>query len=83
VPLDIYGTLVPHLASGTMAVSFETRCRWGRETPGFMGPQRSVKSEVQVKPSEVVEVRLPKLGKEAEAFANRDFSIRIRTRQLR
>jgi hypothetical protein len=81
VPLDIYGTLVPHLASGAMAVSFDTRCRWGRETPGFMGPQRSVTSEVQVKPSEVVEVRLPKLGD--GPFASRDFSIRIRTRQLR
>jgi hypothetical protein len=83
VPLDIYGTFVPHLTSGAMAVSFDTRCRWGRDTPGFAGPQRSVESEVEVKPSDVVEVRLPKLGKDAGAFANRDFSIRIRARQLR
>jgi len=78
VSLDIYGVLNARLESGAMAVSVETRSRWGDR-----GPQRSVQSEIQVKPGEIVEIRLPKLGEIAGPFANREFSIRIRARQLR
>jgi hypothetical protein len=83
VPLDIYGTLVPHLANGAITASFDTRCRWELDTPGFMGPQRAVKSTVEIKPGEVVEMKLPLLGDQAGPFAKRQFSIRIRARQLR
>ena len=85
VSLDIYGILVARLASGAIAVSVETRCRWedASNSRQFLGPQRSVKSEVDVKPGEIVEVRLPLLGDKAGPFAKREFSIRIRARQLR
>jgi hypothetical protein len=84
VPLDIYGTLSPRLEGGTMTVAVETRCRWGRSPdPGFRGPQQFVDSEVQVNSAEIVELRLPVLGKDAGPFAKREFSIRIRARQLR
>jgi hypothetical protein len=36
-----------------------------------------------VKPEEIVEVRLPKLDAGAGPFSGREFSIRIRARQLR
>jgi hypothetical protein len=42
-----------------------------------------VESVTQVKPSETVEIRLPKLADSTGPFANREFSIRIRARQLR
>jgi hypothetical protein len=85
VPLDIFGTVIERLESGAMAVALETRCRWGRpsDRPGHLGPQRSVKSEVQLKPGETVEIRLPTLGADFGPFAKRELSIRIRTRQLR
>jgi hypothetical protein len=84
VPLDIFGTLVTRLESGAMAVSIETRCRWPRAPDSNVtGPQRSVKSEIQVKPAEIVEIRLPRLDDDAGPFAKREFSIRIRMRQLR
>jgi hypothetical protein len=78
VSLDIYGLLIARLESGAMAVSLETRSRWGNN-----GPARSVESVIQVGPEEIVEIRLPKLGDDAGPFANREFSIRIRARQLR
>lgn len=83
--LDIYGILVAQPQSGAMAVTVETRCRWegashARETHG---PQRSVTSDIQVKPAETVEIRLPMLGDAAGPFAKRALSIRIRARQLR
>jgi hypothetical protein len=83
VTLDIYGILISRLESGNIAIAVETRSRW---TPGLnnvSGPQRSVKSDIQVKPAETVEIRLPMLGDEAGPFAKRAFSIRIRARQLR
>jgi len=83
-PLDMYGTLIARLESGVMAVSVETECRWGRPSDSpFIGPQRSVKSEIQIKPEEIVEIRLPPLDHDASPFAKRQFSIRIRARQLR
>jgi hypothetical protein len=78
VSLDIYGKLRTQLDSGAIAVSVETRRRWNDR-----GSWRSVESVIQVKPEEIVEIRLPKLDDSAGPFANRDFSIRIRARQLR
>jgi hypothetical protein len=83
--LDISGRLIAHLDSGDLAVSVETRCRWGEAPPSHRvgGPERTVKSEIRVKPGEVVDVRLPPFGNEAGPFATRELSIRIRARQLR
>jgi hypothetical protein len=92
VSLDIYGILVARIEGDGMAVSVETRCRWedsshSRNTSDHLsgrgGPQRSVESVVQMKSAETVEIRLPKLGDSTGPFANREFSIRIRARQLR
>ncbi len=81
--LDLYGTLVSRLENGVIAVSVETRSRWTPGARNFSGPQRSVKSNIQVKPAETVEIRLPLLGNEAGPFAKRAYSIRLRARQLR
>jgi len=83
VTLDIYGTLISRLESGVIAISIETRSRWAPGSPNISGPQRSVKSDIQVKPAETVEIRLPILGDEAGPFAKRAYSLRIRARQLR
>ena len=83
VTLDIYGTLISRLESGVIAVSVETRSRWAPGSRNVSGPQRSVKSDIRVKPAETVEIRLPMLGDEAGPFAKRAYSIRIRARQLR
>lgn len=83
VTLDIYGILVSRLETGSLAISVETRSRWAPGSPNFSGPQRSVKSEIQVKPAETVEIRLPMLGDDAGPFAKRAFSIRIRARPIR
>ena len=83
VTLDIYGILISRLETDALAISVETRSRWSPGLPNFSGPQRSVKSDIQVKPAETVEIRLPTLGDSAGPFAKRAFSIRIRARQLR
>jgi len=83
VTLDIYGTLVSRLQSGVIGISIETRSRWAPGSRSVSGPQRSVKSDIQVKPAETVEIRLPLLGDDAGPFAKRAYSIRIRARQLR
>jgi hypothetical protein len=85
VSLEIYGTLLARLDSGVIAISVETRSRWGNSSDSreFRGPQRSVKSEIQVKPTETVEIKLPMLGDGAGPFAKRALSIRVRARQLR
>jgi hypothetical protein len=83
VTLDIYGTLISRLERSVIAISVETRSRWAPEPRNFSGPQRSVRSDIQVKPVETVEIRLPVLGDEAGPFAKRAYSIRIRARQLR
>jgi hypothetical protein len=81
--LDIYGTLVSRLESGVIAISVETRSRWAPGSRNISGPQRSVKSDIRVKPAETVEIRLPTLGEEAGPFGKRAYSVRIRARQLR
>ena len=83
VTLDIYGTLISRLENGIIAISVETRSRWAPGPRNLSGPQRSVKSDIQVKPAETVEIRLPVLGDDAGPFGKRAYSIRIRARQLR
>ena len=51
VTLDIYGTLVPRPGSDAIAISVETRSRWAPGSPNFSGPQRSVTSDILVKPA--------------------------------
>lgn len=82
--LDIYGTLRARLTKDAMAVALDTRSAWGKTaSERFFGPQRSLKSDVEVKPEEVVDVQLPTLGDAAGSFSARHFAIRIRVRQLR
>lgn len=81
--LDIYGTLIARRLGEDVFVSVETRSRWTPELRNIRGPQRFLDFEVQVKPSETVEIRLPALGDDAGPFARRALSIRIRARQLR
>ena len=83
VTVDIYGILVSRLQPDAIALSMETRSRWSPGSPRFQGPQRSVESAIQVKPAEIVEIRLPLLGDDAGPFAKRAYSIRVRARQLR
>ena len=53
--------------------------------PGQEGYQAAhwFRSTVQIKPNEIVEVALRQPDDKASAFATRDFSIRIRARQIR
>jgi hypothetical protein len=79
--IEVYGTLTARPGSGAIAVTVETRSRWGGSSKAQ--PPRFVKSTLDVKPSETVEIRLPTFADDAGAFARRAFSIRIRARQLR
>jgi hypothetical protein len=83
VTLDIYGVLISRLETSALAISVETRSRWAPGSPNSSGPPRSVKSDIQVKPDETVEIRLPVLGDPAGPFGTRAFSIKIRGRQIR
>jgi hypothetical protein len=83
VTLDIYGTLISRLEGDVIAIALETRTRWAPGSRNVSGPQRSVKSDIQVKPAETVDIRLPMLGDEAGPFGKHAYSIRIRARQLR
>jgi hypothetical protein len=81
--LDIYGMLLAQPGIGTTSLSVETRSRWAPEPRNIRGPQGFFKSNIQVNPTETVEIRLPLLGDDAGPFAKRALSIRIRARQLR
>jgi hypothetical protein len=81
--LDIYGILNARPGADGMALSVETRSRWTPEKRNIGGPQRFLNSDLQLKPEETVDIRLPLLGDEAGVFAKRALSIRIRARQLR
>jgi hypothetical protein len=84
VSLEIYGIITARLESAVIAVAVETRSQWDRsEADNVTGPQRSVESLITLKPEEIVEIPLPKLGDDAGPFGQRQFSIRIRARQLR
>jgi hypothetical protein len=81
--LDIFGKLVADPGQGGIEMTVES-IRAGAD-PGQDGYQSAqwFRSKVQMKPNEIVEVALPKLDDKASAFANRVFSIRIQTRQIR
>jgi hypothetical protein len=79
--LDVYGIITAKPESSAMAVSVETRSRWAPEPRPFSGPQLFFNSEIQVRPDETVEIRLPSI--DGGPFAKRALSIRIRARQLR
>ena len=81
--LDIYGILIARRLGDEVWVSVETRSRWAPELRNISGPQGFLNSEIHMKPSETVEIRLPPLGDDAGPFAKRSLSIRIRARQLR
>ena len=86
--LDVYGTLTARLAAEGMSVSVDTRSRWmtmATVAPGQRPPiarERSVTSEIQLRPDETVDIRLPTLSGDSGPFAKRTFSIRIRARQI-
>jgi hypothetical protein len=65
---------------GLRPVSDRSRTRLRANHDG--GPQRSVKSDIEVKPTETIDIRLPMLGDQGP-FGKRAFSIRLRARQLR
>ena len=79
--VDFFGRLVTDLDHGTIGVEVETVK--GTADPGQSGYQgaRWYRSTLTVKPDEIVEVALKQPGE--KAGADRDFSIRIRARQLR
>lgn len=79
--LDIYGIMTATPETSAIAVSVETRSRWAPEPRNISGPQQFFSSEIQIKPDETVEMRLPLI--EVGPFAKRALSIRIRARQLR
>jgi hypothetical protein len=89
--LDLYGGVTVTSVGDSLTVHLETRSRVtesGRSSTvlrdGRMMRAREVESEIEVKPGEVVAVELPRLSEnETGAFANRTFSIRVRTRQIR
>jgi hypothetical protein len=82
--LDILGRVVARPGAGTLELSLQVRSRWG-DTARRDGewPTQWVETRVDVRPDEVVEVALPRLGDAGGPFANRLFSLRVRARQLR
>ena len=80
VPLDIYGTIAARPDGEAMDVVVETRCHWPSPR-GIHGAQRTVRPRLKAKPAETVEIRLPPF--DDGPFARRQFSIRLRVRQLR
>ena len=87
VSLEIFGQLVARPENGALEVVLQARSRWG-ESP-FDWRRRGdwatqwLESAIHVKPEEIVEVPLPKLGERGGPFGNRVFSLRIRARQMR
>ena len=79
--LDIYGQLVTTVHGDAIELAIETVSRWDSKPSAY--PYRWLQSRVRVRPGEVVEVPLPKLGKEAGSFGDRSFSLRVRARRIR
>lgn len=79
--LDIYGQLLTTLDGDAIELAIETVSRWDSKPPAY--PYRWLQSRVRVRPEEVVDVPLPKLGKEAGSFGDRSFSLRVRARRIR
>jgi hypothetical protein len=91
VSLDLFGEFRVAPDGSSMVMKLETRSRLtqnGRSSTilrdGAMMRARQVESVIQLKPGEVVAVELPRLSEnDSGAFANRTFSIRVQSRQLR
>jgi hypothetical protein len=85
--LDIFGQLTVRPEEGGLDVAYQIRSRWGESSfdwrRGAKDWPTELESVIHVKPPEIVEVSLPKLGEKAGPFANRTFSIRIRAREIR
>lgn len=87
VSLELFGQVIARPAQSALDVTLQARSRWGRTAfdwrqGGEWAPQW-LEGVIQVKPGEIVELALPKLGERGGPFANRVFSIRIRARQMR
>ena len=91
ISLDFFGDPTAAPRSDGVAIHLDARSRLmqgGQPSlilrQGNMMTAREVKADLTVKPGEVVDVALPRLSEnDAGAFANRSYSIRIRSRQLR
>jgi hypothetical protein len=92
VTLEFYGELTATSPGGPIVVKLETRSRLTQggqssTTMRFQGNMygaRKVESTLRLNSDDVAAVELPKLSEnEAGAFANRTYSIRVRTRQIR
>ena len=86
--LDIFGEVTARVEKDGLEIALETRSRNRMNTPpsGSSGPSwptQWLQSVVHLKPQEIVEVALPKLGRGGGPFGDRVFPIRIRARQLR
>ena len=82
--LDISGHLIARPHAGGLRVAVQTRGRWGEysfDDQGRPVTSRWTESTLEVKPDEIVEVKLPRL--DTGPFTNRSFSLRLRARQLR
>jgi hypothetical protein len=86
VSLEIFGEVVARPEQDGLAVALLARSRTGESSFDWHQDgnwPEQVESTLHVKPQEIVEVALPKLGGGAGPFASRVFSIRIRARELR
>jgi hypothetical protein len=78
--LDIFGRIVAKVDGTGVELGVETISRWDARPPAY--PYRWLRSTVHVRPDEVVEIPLPKLGAEAGPFGDRSFSLRVKARRL-
>jgi hypothetical protein len=79
--LDIYGHVLTRLDGDSVELAFEIISRWDASPPIY--PYRWLRSAVHVRPGEVIDIPLPKLGKEAGAFGDRSLSLRVRAKRIR
>lgn len=91
ISVEFFGEFTVSNAGDAMLIKLETRSRLvqGAETTttireGALYSTRMVDATIRLKPNDVASVELPKLGANSVgAFANRTFSIRVRSRQVR
>jgi hypothetical protein len=86
--LDILGRIIARPDGSAIELDLRTRSRWGESAAlnsagRTENPWRWIESVIVVKPGEIVDVALPKLGEGAGVFAQRTYKIRVRARQLR
>ena len=86
VSLEFFGEFTATSAGAATVIKLETRRRVVQGAPKagtFYGSQM-VDSMIRLSQNDVVSVELPRLiGNDAGAFANRTYSIRVRSRQIR